>query len=153
MQRTLATLAATGLLMFASAVEAQGRLSWSPREATAHSGALDTVAVAERWLRSHNPTGAAGYRCADFVTFFFRRSGRRPLPSRMTASALAYGPLDPHPRHGDLVVVSTGAARYGHVGLLIAVRGDRVEIISGNWSGRVARAIIARSRVAAFVRA
>jgi hypothetical protein len=39
----------------------------------------------------------------------------------------------------------------GHVGVVVAARGDAIEIISGNWSHRVARSVVARRRVVAFV--
>jgi uncharacterized protein (TIGR02594 family) len=143
------------LMLLASAAEARGRLAYL-REKSARGGATDRAAdlvgIAERYIGSRNPTGATGPWCADFISFVFRRAGRRPLSNRMAASALAYGPRERHARRGDLVVVRTRRGPYGHVGLVVADLGDWIEIVSGNWGDRVARARLPRSRVAAFVR-
>jgi hypothetical protein len=116
------------------------------------SPARDLVAVAERYLGSGNFTGLPGAWCAWAVSAWLRATGRPPLPNGFAASALAYGPLELHPRRGDLVVMRTRRGPYGHVGVVVADEGEEIEIISGNWLHRVARARISRRSVSAFVR-
>jgi cell wall-associated NlpC family hydrolase len=70
----------------------------------------------------------------------------------MAAAALAYGPRTDAPRPGDLVVIRTRRGPAGHVGVIVAELGGRVEIVSGNWHKHVARAWISRGVVTAFVR-
>ncbi|MFZ1109873.1 MAG: CHAP domain-containing protein [Rhodomicrobium sp.] len=110
------------------------------------------MAIAEAHLGQGNFLGTVGPWCADFVSFVLRAAGRKPLANRLAASALAYGPREPTPTPGDLVVMRTRRGAYGHVGIVIAVDRATVEIVSGNWSHRVARARIARGEVTAFVR-
>lgn len=70
----------------------------------------------------------------------------------MAADALRYGPHLPGPRAGALVVIRTRRGWAGHVGIVEAVAPDgSVRIVSGNWGQRVARAIIPRGMVVAFV--
>jgi uncharacterized protein (TIGR02594 family) len=116
-------------------------------------GARTLVAIAESHLGQGNFIGLAGPWCADFVSAILRAAGKRPLANRTAASALAYGPREQNAQPGDLVVVRTRRGAYGHVGIVVADRGeDTVEIISGNWSHRVLRARILRRDVTAFVR-
>jgi cell wall-associated NlpC family hydrolase len=71
----------------------------------------------------------------------------------MAASALSYGPHVSNPRPGDLVVMRTRRGAAGHVGIVVGVEPDgSIEIVSGNWSHHVARAVISRRSVTAFVR-
>lgn len=110
------------------------------------------VAEAARWLGSGNMTGTIGPWCADAVSFWLRRTGHRPLANRLAASALSYGPLLPSPRVGALAVMSTRRGRYGHVGIVEAIELDgSIRLISGNWGHRVARSIVARRTIVAFV--
>jgi uncharacterized protein (TIGR02594 family) len=115
-------------------------------------GAANLVAIAESHLGQGNFIGLAGPWCADFVSAILRAAGRKPLANRMAASALVYGPHELAGNPGDLVVMRTSRGRYGHVGFVVADRGDTVEIVSGNWGHRVARGKIARRDVTAFVR-
>jgi uncharacterized protein (TIGR02594 family) len=114
--------------------------------------AQSLVTIAESHLGQGNFVGLPGAWCADFVSAILRAAGRKPLANRMAASALAYGSIEMTARPGDLVVMRTSRGRYGHVGFVVADRGATVEIVSGNWSHRVARARIARSDVTAFIR-
>jgi cell wall-associated NlpC family hydrolase len=176
--RELALAATTALVlsMASSAAEARGGTPWMnasrvdsatpARSRSLHAaaalrheapapggqGGADLVAIADSHLGQGNFTRLPGAWCAWFVSAILRASGRAPLPNGMAASALAYGPLELHPRRGDLAVIATRAGRYGHVGIVVADRGRAIEIVSGNWGHRVARALIARARVTAFVR-
>jgi uncharacterized protein (TIGR02594 family) len=152
LRAALAAIAVIGLSITALPAEAHGPRP--PREPAIErrSAAIDTIALAERWLGSANPTGTAGPWCADFISFVFRRAGIRPLSGRMAASALSYGPRVAEPRRGDLAVMRTSRGPFGHVGLVVAEHGDWIEIISGNWARRVALAQISRRSVTAFVR-
>jgi hypothetical protein len=116
------------------------------------SVAIDAVAAFERHIGEGNFTGRPGAWCAWAVSAILRATGHRPLANGMAASALAYGPLELHPRRGDLVVMRTRRGRAGHVGLVVADLGAEIEIISGNWRHKVARARISRRSVTAFVR-
>ncbi len=49
-------------------------------------------------------------------------------------------------------MIRTRRGAAGHVGIVVADLGADVEIVSGNWSHRVARARIPRRAVTAFVR-
>lgn len=112
----------------------------------------DAVAEATRWLGSGNMTGMAGPWCADAVSFWLRRTGHRPLASRLVASALDYGPRLAGPQVGALAVIRTRRGWAGHVGFVAGVEPDgSIRLISGNWGHRVADAIIPRNAVMAFV--
>lgn len=110
------------------------------------------LAEAGRWIGSGNMTGTFGPWCADAVSFWLRRTGHRPLPNRLAASALAYGPRLPGPQAGAIAVMRTRRALYGHVGFVEGVEPDgSIRLISGNWGHRVAEAVIPRNSVVAFV--
>jgi len=97
-------------------------------------------------------TGMFGPWCADAVSFWLRRTGHRPLASRLVASALAYGPRLTDPQVGALAVIRTRRGWAGHVDFVAGVEPDgSIRLISGNWGHRVADAIIARNAVVAFV--
>ena len=104
----------------------------------------DIVREAARWVGSGKFTSKPGPWCADAVSVWLERSGHRPLPSRMAASALHYGPRSSgHP--GDLAVFIRHGYAY-HVGV-VASGGNNyyVPIISGNYGHRVRLAYIPRS--------
>ncbi len=112
----------------------------------------DVLAEAARWLGSGNMTGMAGPWCADAVSFWLRRTGHRPLASRLVASALDYGPRLTGPRVGALAVIRTWRGSAGHIGVVAGVEPDgAIRLVSGNWGRRVAEAIVARNSVVAFV--
>jgi uncharacterized protein (TIGR02594 family) len=127
------------------------RLKDSAEVAAWRSGSA-LVDEAARFVGSGKFTALPGAWCADAVSFWLTRVGKPPLPSRMAGSALAYGPRVANPQPGDLAVIRTRRGAAGHVGIVVAVRGDAVDIVSGNWGGRVARATISRAQVTAFVR-
>jgi hypothetical protein len=122
------------------------------KNARLSTGYGDLVAVAERYLGMSNFTGLPGAWCAWAVSAWLQATGRPELSNGLAASALAYGPLELQARRGDLVVMRTGRGPYGHVGVVVADDGHEIEIISGNWLHRVARARISRRSVTAFVR-
>jgi uncharacterized protein (TIGR02594 family) len=132
---------ATGMAWLSGSRSAQ--VAW-------RSGAA-LVAEAMRFDGAGKFTRLPGPWCADAVSFWLRAIGKRPLPSRMAASALAYGPRVVDPQPGDLVVLRGERGWAGHVAVVVAARGEAIEIISGNWSHRVARSVVARRRVVAFV--
>jgi len=109
-------------------------------------GGAQVVAEASRWLGAANPTGTIGPWCADFVSFALRRVGLPPLPNRTAASALRYGPHTGAPQRGDLGVMPH------HVGFVEAIEPDgSIELLSGDWGRRVARARLPRAAFVAFV--
>ena len=128
-----------------------GRMASSVAADVWRSGS-DLVAEAARYVGSGKFTSLPGAWCADAVSAWLRATGRPPLASRMAASALRYGPHVAAPRPGDLVVMRTRRGPGGHVGIVERVNADdSIEIVSGNWSRRVARAVISRWQVTAFV--
>jgi cell wall-associated NlpC family hydrolase len=158
-----AALVMIGLVLSAGRAEAGGRGWQAPAvvipaqaagiiQARPHVAPRDLVAAADRDLGMGNFTGLPGAWCAWAVSAWLRATGRPPLRSGMAASALAYGPLELHPRRGDLAVMRTRRGRFGHVGIVVADLGATVEIVSGNWGHRVAHARILRRSVTAFVR-
>jgi len=112
----------------------------------------DLVNEAERYLGSGKFTGHPGAWCADAVSAWLRATGRPPLANRMAASALSYGPRG-WGAPGELVVMATRRGYAGHVGIVESINADgSITIISGNWSHRVARGVISRRQVTAFIR-
>jgi uncharacterized protein (TIGR02594 family) len=112
----------------------------------------DVVAEAARWIGSGNFTGRPGPWCADAVSAWLERSGRRPLDGRMASSALAYGPRLDRPEVGALAVLGSRRGWASHVGVVSAVDPDgSVHLISGNWGRRVTEAVVSRGAVIAFV--
>ena len=103
------------------------------------------LAKASQYVGMGKVTRVPGAWCADFVNMVLLATGRPPLPGRMASAALAYGPRVAHPKPGDIVVMR------GHVGFVVADLGSEIEIVSGNWSRRVARAFIPRRSVVAFI--
>jgi uncharacterized protein (TIGR02594 family) len=139
-----ARLALVGALLLGLAGPAQA----GPRLAD-DGGRL--VAEAMRFLGAGNVTGSRGPWCADYASLILQRTGHRPLAGRTAASALAYGPRTRNPKPGDLIVLG-GRRGVSHVGFFAGWDHGRILMISGNWSRRVARALISPASVAAFVR-
>jgi len=112
----------------------------------------DVVAEAARWIGSGKFTRQPGPWCADAVSAWLERSGRRPLESRMASSALAYGPRLERPEVGALAVLGSRRGWASHVGVVSSVdRDGSIHLISGNWGRRVAEAVVSRGSVIAFV--
>ena len=125
--------------------------AWRGAGAVAHSTS-DIVAEASRYVGSAKFTPFAGPWCADSISVWLKATGRPPLANRMAASALAYGPHVSTPKAGDLVVLHTRRGYAGHVGVVEGINSDgSIRIISGNWGGKVARGVISRRQVTAFV--
>lgn len=103
------------------------------------------LALAKRDEGMGKMTPYPGPWCADWINRILGLAGLRPLPNRLAYSALSYGPRVAHPKPGDIVVMRN------HVGFVVADRGNEIEIVSGNWSRRVARAFIPRRSVIAFI--
>ncbi len=104
------------------------------------------IAEAVRWIGAGKMTGLPGPWCADFVSLVLRAAGRAPLANRLAASALRYGPHLPAPRVGALAVMNH------HVGFVEGIEPDgSIDLLSGNWGHRVARSIVPRALVVAFV--
>lgn len=165
--RPLAALLALACLCLAGAAEANGRAGPSPRPpATPHwrrgapalaarfawATGADLAAEAARYVGSGKFTPLPGAWCADAVSFWLKATGRPPLANRLAASALAYGPHVASPQPGDLAVMATRRGAAGHVGIVEDVLPDgSVAIVSGNWGRRVARGVISRRSVMAFI--
>jgi hypothetical protein len=134
-------------LLSTSAV-ANGRAGPTPSISGA-SWDVSIVSEAARYVGSGKFTQLPGAWCADAVSAWLRAIGRPPLANRMAASALSYGPRGSG-APGDLAVFMGRRGAY-HVGVVVADLGSEVEIVSGNWSHRVARAVVSR-RGLIFVR-
>ncbi len=151
----LAGLAAFAALCLGTAAEASGRSPLAIRggEFVASSyPARGLVAEAARWIGAGKFTPLPGPWCADAVSFWLRAIGKPPLANRLAASALSYGPRVAAPRAGDLAVMRTRRGRAGHVGIVEGVEPDgSIVLISGNWANRVARSVVPRWLVVAFV--
>jgi hypothetical protein len=106
----------------------------------------DPVAIALRFLGSHNPTGSGARPwCGDFVNMTERLAGRRGLAGGALASAWrSYG-------HASGPVRGAIAIMRGHVARVIARIGrSSVELISGNWSRKVSIHVASVREILAF---
>jgi uncharacterized protein (TIGR02594 family) len=149
--RALAAIIALGCIGLALPAQARGPQPFAPRAAYAERGG-DALAEAARWIGSGKMTGLPGPWCADFVSFVLRRTGHAPLANRLAASALDYGPRLSGPKVGALAVIRTRRGWAGHVGLVEGIEPDgSIRLISGNWGRRVARSVVPRASVVAFV--
>jgi hypothetical protein len=81
--------------------------------------------------------------CSDAVSAWLQHVGKPPLANRMASAALSYGPRSSG-SPGDLAVFLNRRGYAYHVGIVVADLGGQVEIVSGNWSHRVARAVVSR---------
>ena len=153
---SIAVLASLCLSHHAEAHERHHMVRWAhlarpaqPEPSVAWGGGSDVVAEAVRYIGSGKFTSLPGAWCADAVNFWLRATGHAPLPGRMAASALAYGPRSVG-RPGDLVVL--GHYRASHVGIVESIDpSGLVHFISGNWGHRVAHGVVPRGAVIAFV--
>lgn len=108
-------------------------------------GQSDVIRTGLRWLGSGNFTHRPGAWCAWAVSAWLTATGHRPLASGMAYSALSYGPRLSGPRVGALIVLR------GHVGIVAAVSGSRVTMLSGNWGRRVALANLPARAAIAYI--
>ena len=172
---SLAAIVALTSLCLSGTAEASGRASYEPSIYTpafrhetvalhmprwrheapgiavqaAWGGGARLVAEAARWVGSGKFTHLPGPWCADAVSAWLQHVGKPPLDSRYAGAALSYGPRGSG-SPGELAVFMGRRGAY-HVGVVVADLGDRVEVVSGNWSHRVGRAVISR-RALVFVR-
>ena len=109
---------------------------------------LATEAV--QYVGSSKFTQLPGAWCADAVSAWLVATGHKPLPNRMAASAIAYGPRSSG-QSGDLAVFIGRRGYAYHVGVVVASLGPDVEVVSGNWNHHVARVILPR-RSLIFIR-
>jgi hypothetical protein len=115
----------------------------------AWGGASALASEAARYVGSGKFTSLPGPWCADAVNAWLRGVGKPALGSRYAGAALSYGPRGSG-SPGELAVFMGRRGAY-HVGVVVASLGDRVEVVSGNWSHRVGRAVVPR-RSLVFVR-
>ncbi len=134
---------------FAGQAHAAGRGWQEPVaiEIAATSRGSDALAEAARWIGSGNMTGYTEAWCRDFVNFVLRRTGHRLADdSHLAIAALRLGPHVVEPKPGDLAVMRH------HVGFVEGVEPDgAIRLLSGNWGHRVARSVVPRGLVVAFV--
>ena len=168
LRRPLACIVTLAAVLLASSAYANGRAGpaiqadiapvWTKGAAVVGARAAwrsgsDLVNVAARYVGSGKFTPFAVPWCADSVSAWLRATGRPPLANRMAAAALTYGPHVSNPQPGDLAVIATRRGYAGHVGVVEGINPDgSIALISGNWSGHVARGTISRGVVTAFIR-
>lgn len=76
--------------------------------------------------------------CAAFVGACIERSGRRSTRSLMARSYLGWGEPITEPRLGAVAVLSRGAdPALGHVGFVVGVTDDQVQLLGGNQAQQV----------------
>ncbi len=124
------------------------RLARARRRDLSHSEFPDSstgpLAVARAYLGRGNFTGFHEAWCADALRVWLRQSGHSIAGTDHRAISFArYGrPTSPH-------VGAIGVERH-HVGLIAAVRGDRVILLSANHAGKVALGVYPLRRIIAF---
>ena len=162
LRASLAAIAVLTCLCLSGAVEASGRAAATPSLYVSGASASYGVAgmawqsasglaiEAARYVGSGKFTALPGAWCADAVSAWLRAIGKPPLASRMAGAALSYGPRGSG-APGDLAVFMGRRGYAYHVGVVVADLGSEVEIVSGNWDHRVARAVVSR-RGLIFVR-
>lgn len=89
--------------------------------------------------------------CADAMNVWLRRAGYKGTGSRAARSFKRYGQRLSGPQAGAIVVFPRGRSG-GHVGVISAVNGSTIRVISGNHNNRVAEADYPTARAIAFVR-
>jgi uncharacterized protein (TIGR02594 family) len=102
-------------------------------------GGSSAVAVARRYLGG-NPTGRSRLWCAHFMNLVERKVGRSGTGSGMARSYASYGRRVSDPRPGYIAVMRRRGG--GHVGYVMSVSGNKVQIISGNHGRKLALAPI-----------
>lgn len=87
--------------------------------------------------KGRNPTGWRRLWCAKWVNMVEQRAGRRGTGSALAKSFLGYGSRVSRGsvRPGDIAVYNRGR-RGGHVGYVVAVKGNKVLLRGGNQCGR-----------------
>lgn len=121
------------------------------RQTAPGSGAAATelVQVARRYIGRGNPTSRAALWCSRFMNMVVERAGYRGTGSDAAASFASWGRRVAGPVVGAIAVLHRRGG--AHVGVVSAVRGSVVVIVSGNHGNRVAEAPYPRSRVYAYV--
>ena len=112
-------------------------------------GGSGALAIARSYLGG-NPTGRRRLWCAYFMNLVERKAGRSGTGSGMARSYASYGRRVSDPRPGDIAVLRRRGG--GHVGYVMSVSGNKVQLISGNHGRKVGIGSYPRSRVIAFVR-
>jgi hypothetical protein len=143
---------------FAGHVRAQESNSsyWQAEHArTGHGNVLERgagraagglVAEARRYLGRGKFTRLPGAWCRDALNVWLRAVGLHTDGSRLARDAVRLGARINRPEPGAIMVLRH------HTGVVAAVRGDRVLVISGNHGGRVAESYYPIRSVIAFVR-
>ena len=121
-----------------------------PAAAMPSFGGSGLVAQARRYIGT-NPTGMGALWCARFMNMVLEKSGRRGTGSNMANSFANYGSRVSGPQVGAIAVMSRGK-RGGHVGIVSGMdsKGNPI-VISGNYNRRVAKSVIPRGRIYAYV--
>ena len=166
MRALLAAITALACLTLPGMAEAHGRASQGPtiyawaQEPELHAShwrkSAPVIAVRAAWgggaalvneaanyVGSGKFTRLPGPWCADAVNAWLQGVGKPPLRGRMAGDALVYGPRSSG-QPGDLAVFLNRRGYAYHVGIVVADLGGEVEIVSGNWNHRVARAVVSR---------
>jgi uncharacterized protein (TIGR02594 family) len=89
--------------------------------------------------------------CAAFVGACLRRTGFAPSGSLRARSYLDWGERLAAGRPGAIVVLSRGASpSLGHVGFLVGMQGDRIQVLGGNQNDQVSLAWFPQARVLGY---
>ncbi len=88
--------------------------------------------------------------CADFMNLVLERAGYRPSGSRNARAFARYGTRLKEPQVGAIAVMPRGPDG-GHVGVVSAIDGKKVTIVSGNHNDQVEEATYPRGVFFAYV--
>jgi hypothetical protein len=128
-----------------------GGAAWRTAGALVRSGS-DLIAEVVRYVGQGKFTVLPGAWCADAVSFWLRAAGPRAIGEPHGRFGASLRTACRRPAAGRSGRDAHAARRRRHVGVAEAVDADgAVTIVSGNWSHRVARSIIARGSVTAFI--
>lgn len=160
---TLAQRATLRRAAVTAAIAEVGVREWPTRPN--HSARIVTYRRAVTGI-GENPYAAEPW-CADFVSWAWRRAGQpigfggqgsdyvpelvawARLSHRWRAARLTYRPMP-----GDLVVYTQSGQRYGHVGIVVRVKGGRMATVEGNYRDQVSRRFLptTHASVRGFIR-
>ncbi len=91
--------------------------------------------------------------CADFQNWSLQAIGLPTTASRKARSFLNYGKVVRQPARGDIVILSRGkSSTSGHVGTIVAIHSDTLEVISGNHNRTVGIGLYPKNRVIGYRR-